>query len=254
MSSHNQGGTSRRTSRLVPFLIALTACAFTSVVLGFSAWFVFGKNPAVVAIKPSKVLPEPVPQMTTSLAPKPETPSDTAAKESAPPPDTVVVEGGTVELGGNDAKTPARKVAVDSFYVATTEVTNEQYQEFVKDSKAKAPGGWRNDDFPSGTANEPVTGVTWRDAVDFCKWLSSKKGLTVRLPTEAEWELAARGPQGSKFPWGNEWSDRAAASEGKSGFIHAVKSYPAGRAACGAYDMAGNVWELVSDTLDAEGK
>ncbi|HKE59480.1 MAG TPA: SUMF1/EgtB/PvdO family nonheme iron enzyme [Pyrinomonadaceae bacterium] len=238
----------------MPFLVALTVCAFTSVVLGFSAWFAFGKNPAVAANKPSKVLAEAAPQMSVSPATRPDTPPDTAAKESAPPPDTVSVTGGTVELGARDANTPARKVAVEPFYIADTEVTNEQYQEFVKDSKSKAPAGWKNDDFPDGTASEPVTGITWQNAVDFCNWLSTKKGLKVRLPSEAEWELAARGPEGSKYPWGNEWNDRAAASDGKAGFVHAVKSYPAGRAACGAYDLAGNVWELVADTLDAEGK
>jgi formylglycine-generating enzyme required for sulfatase activity len=222
--------------------------------MGFSAWFVFGKNPAVAANRPPKVLTEAAPQMTASLATRPETPNETAAKESAPPPDTVGVEGGTVEIGGTDAKIPARKVAVEAFHIADTEVTNEQYQEFVKDAKAKAPVGWRNNEFPNGSANEPVTGVTWQDAVDYCKWLSTKKGVPVRLPSEAEWELAARGPGGSKYPWGNEWNDRAAASEGKSGFVHAVKSYPAGRAACGAYDLAGNVWEWVADTVDAEGK
>jgi sulfatase modifying factor 1 len=66
--------------------------------------------------------------------------------------------------------------------------------------------------------------------------------------------LAARGPQGLKYPWGNEWDERAAASEKKHGFVHAVKSYPAGRSACGAYDMAGNVWEWVGDVRDPEGK
>ena len=159
-----------------------------------------------------------------------------------------------LELGGTDSTVPAQRVAVDSFFISETEVTNHQYQEFIKETNHKAPVSWKNGDFPLGAANEPVTGVTWQDAVDYCQWLSTKIGATVRLPAEAEWELAARGPQGLKYPWGNEWDDRAAASETKHGFVHAVKSYPAGRSPCGAYDMAGNVWEWVSDVRSSEAK
>jgi formylglycine-generating enzyme required for sulfatase activity len=241
----------RRTSRLVPFLIALTICAFSSVVLGFSAWILFGKNPAVAANKAPKVFEAAQPIAAPSRT---EAPSGEQPKESAPPPDTVVVGAGTVEIGGGDEKNPARKVAVEPFYMADTEVTNQLYQDFVKGANAKAPVGWKDGEFPPGSANKPVTDVTWQDAVDFCKWYSTKTGLTVRLPSEAEWELAAHGPQNSKYPWGNDWDDRAAASDSNSGFVHAVKSYPGGRAACGAYDLAGNVWEWVADTFDVDGK
>ena len=171
-----------------------------------------------------------------------------------PPPGTLLVGGGIFELGGTDSTLPAQRIAVDPFFISETEVTNQQYQEFLKETKHRSPGTWKDGDFPPGAANEPVTGVTWQDAVDYCQWLSTKLNATVRLPAEAEWELAARGPEGLKYPWGNEWDDRAAASEKKLGFVHAVKSYPAGRSACGAYDMAGNVWEWVADVRDSEGK
>jgi len=246
---------SRRTSRFVPFLIALTVCAASAVALGFSAWYLVGKNPAAAIEKHPKVLSESV---QAGVPAESAAANANASKESAPnasttpPAGTLFVAGGMVEIGGTDATAPAQKVAVDPFFIGETEVTNHQYQEFLKETNHAPPGGWKDGDFPPGAANEPVTGVTWQDAVDYCQWLSTKMKATVRLPLEAEWELAARGPQGLKYPWGNDWDDRAAASENKHGFVHAVKSYPAGRSSCGAYDMAGNVWEWVADEVNVQ--
>ena len=246
---------SRRTSRFVPFLVAISVCAISSVMLGFSAWYLFGKSASPstnkrAAVQGATTISEPAASPGNTEAPK----GSPAPAANVPPPGTVFVAGGMLELGGTDPNVPAQKVAVDPFFIGETEVTNEQYQEFVKETNRKAPHGWTDGAFPAGAANEPVTGVTWQDAVDYCQWLSTKIGGTVRLPTEAEWELAARGPQGLKYPWGNEWDDRAAASENKRGFVHAVKSYPAGRSPCGAYDMAGNVWEWVGDARDSQDK
>jgi len=253
---------SRRTSRFVPFLIALTVCAATAVTLGFSAWYVFGKTPATSDNKRPKVLPDSAMQaaaLAGSAAPanansSKDSSSPPNSSPAAPPAGTLYVAGGILELGGADSTVPAQKVNVDPFFISEIEVTNHQYQEFIKETNHRAPTGWKDGDFPLGAANEPVTGVTWQDAVDYCQWLSTKVGATARLPSEAEWEMAARGPQGLRYPWGNEWDDRAAASEKKQGFVHAVRSYPAGRSPCGAYDMAGNVWEWVADVRDPEGK
>jgi toxoflavin biosynthesis protein ToxD len=245
---------SRRTSRFVPFLIALTVCAGSAVTLGFSAWYLFGKNPAAVDNKRPKVLPDSSDQAAAGSAEPTANANSSKDASNAPPPGTLFVEGGMLELGGTGSTVPAQRINVDPFFISETEVTNQQYHEFVKETKHQAPVGWKDGEFPPGGANEPVTGVTWQDAVDFCQWLSTKIGAPVRLPGEAEWELAARGPQGHKYPWGDEWDDRAAASEKKNGFVHTVKSYPAGRSSCGAYDMAGNVWEWVVDVRDAEGK
>ena len=249
---------SRRTSRFVPFLIALTICAATALTLGFSAWYLFGKNPAASKNTTASVI------MDSAVPATPKEPARTAenagsAKEPgapspAPPTGTLPVAGGLFEFGGSGSTIPAQKVAIESFFISETEVTNEQYQEFVKETNHQAPHGWNEGHYPAGTANRPVTGVSWQDAVDYCQWLSTRVGALVRLPLEAEWELAARGQQGFKYPWGNEWDDRAAASENKNGFVHAVRSYPAGRSPFGAYDMAGNVWEWVGDVHDSEGK
>jgi formylglycine-generating enzyme required for sulfatase activity len=253
---------SRRTSRFVPFLIALTVCAASAVAIGFTAWYLFGKSPAAVNNGRPRVLPESATKAgaANTAAANPNAPKDAAPQPNAnanpaqPPNGTLYVAGGMFELGGTDATLPAQRVAVDPFFISETEVTNQQYQEFLKETKHRSPGGWKDGEFPLGAANEPVTGIAWQDAVDYCQWLSTKLNATVRLPGEAEWELAARGPEGLKYPWGKEWDDRAAASEKKNGFVHAVKSYPAGRSACGAYDMAGNVWEWVGDVRDPEGK
>jgi formylglycine-generating enzyme required for sulfatase activity len=100
-----------------------------------------------------------------------------------------------------------------------------------------------------------VVSVTWQDAVDYCEWLSGKIGAEVRLPNEKEWRLAAAGESSLKYPWGNEWKPRAANYKDTKLGVRPVKSFPEGRSPCGAYDMAGNVWEWTSDdALDHEGK
>ena len=259
IGSRNQSTMSGRTSRFVPFLIALTICATSAVALGFGAWHFFGKNPTTVSNKTPKVISDAAVQAATAGGPEAAPANGNTPKEpatapntgaTAPPPGTLYVTGAMLELGGSDPTVPAQRVSVDSFFISETEVTNQQYQDFVKQTGHRGPAGWKDGEYPLGAANEPVTGVSWQDAVEYCEWLSSKLGETVRLPAEAEWELAARGPQGLKFPWGNEWDDRAAASEKKQGFVHAVKSYPVGRSPCGAYDMAGNVWEWVGDVRE----
>ena len=254
LSVRNQVAMSRRTSRFVPFLIALTVCAATAVMLGFSAWYLFGENPTANKNISSKVLLDSAVTAPATDAARTAGDAKSSKESGTAPPGTLPVSGGLIEIGGTGSTIPAQKVAVDSFFIGETEVTNEQYLEFVKETNHQAPHGWKDGHYPAGAANQPVTGVTWQDAVDYCQWLSTRIGANVRLPLEAEWELAARGQQAFRYPWGNEWDDRAAASENKNGFVHAVKSYPAGRSPFGAYDMAGNVWEWVGDVRDSDGK
>jgi formylglycine-generating enzyme required for sulfatase activity len=234
--------------RLLPFAIAIVVCVLTAMVLASGLWYFFGdsrgagqKEVAELTRPPVEQAPVPV------MAP--------ARKTVTAPAGELPVAGGVVTLGGDESEGPTRKIVVEAFSIGETEVTNEQYREFVQATGRKAPASMKDGEYRPGTASEPVTMVTWQDAVDYCRWLSQKIEATVRLPTEAEWELAARGPGNVKYPWGNEWQDRAAACKERKGQVRPVKSYPAGRSPCGAYDMAGNVWEWVSDEArDGEGK
>jgi formylglycine-generating enzyme required for sulfatase activity len=237
-------------SRLVPLTVAGLVCFVTAVALGYGGWLLFGTHAREESERPAEL---------RQSQPAPATPEQTPAaarKESATAPaGELPVSGGEVTLGGEGTGLPLRRVIVKPFLVAETETTNEQYREYLKEAGRPAPSHWKDGEFPAGAALEPVSGVTWQEAADYCKWLSGKLGATVRLPTEAEWEFAARGAQNLKYPWGNEWDARASSSTETGGRVRAVKSYPAGRSPVGAYDMAGNVWEWVEDeATDAEGR
>ena len=231
-------------SRLLPFSVASVICFSIAVILGYGGWYLFGTHNRhasgdVVEIRQT---PSAQPETTTST-PAPDEPQTPML---APAGELPVMEG-EVLLGGGETGLPLRREFVEAYAIAETEVTNDQYREFTQATGHKAPVGWKNDEFSPGSALEPVTGVTWQDAVDYCKWLSEKTGANVRLPTEAEWEHAARGKDNYMYPWGSEWNERAAASQESNGRVRAVKSYPAGKSPFGAYDMAGNVWEWVAD-------
>ncbi len=170
-------------------------------------------------------------------------PTPTSAPEGM-----VLVKGGKFMMGTNDptadpADKPSREVTVGNFYLDQYEVTNEQYQEFVKQTGRKAPKGWTGSDFPGGEGKFPVANVTWNDADEYAKWAGK------RLPTEAEWEYAARGSgQDRAYPWGNDWSDKLSNSkeDGRGGAMP-VGSYPGGATKDQIFDMAGNVSEWVAD-------
>ncbi|HXV44695.1 MAG TPA: SUMF1/EgtB/PvdO family nonheme iron enzyme, partial [Anaerolineae bacterium] len=100
---------------------------------------------------------------------------------------------------------PQHRVHISEFYIGKYPLTNEQYATFIKATKHRGPNHWKGGKIPSGKENHPVVNVSWDDIVAFCEWLSRESGRTCRLPTEAEWEKAARGTDGLIFPWGNEW-------------------------------------------------
>ena len=168
------------------------------------------------------------------------------------------VEGGTFQMGRSDvsldskdtydlSQYPARPVSVKTFWMDKTEVTNEQYADFVRETKHSPPSYWSNGMAPAGQAQWPVSDVSLDDANAFAKWRSNRDDVKCRLPTEDEWEYAARnGSQDTFYPWGNQWlADRANVHTNS---LQAVGSYPQGASRWGVLDLIGNVWELTATT------
>jgi len=145
-------------------------------------------------------------------------------------------------------ESPARMIYLSSYYIDKYEVSNSQYKKFMRSTDHAAPAYW--DHRKLNIANHPVTGVNWFDANAYCRW--NKK----RLPTEAEWEKAARGPAGSIYPWGNtldiEKANFSKGNTGKNMVTTPIDSYPEGSSYYGAYNMAGNVFEWVQDWYDPD--
>ena len=152
---------------------------------------------------------------------------------------------GSPEGEGDNNEQPQHTVFLDAFYIDKYEVTNAQYKQFMDATGHKAPEYW--DDEKYNQPNQPVVGVTWHDAVAYAKWAGK------RLPTEAEWEKAARGVDGRKYPWGNEWnSSKCNSNVGGDEYKYTapVGSFPDGASPYGVMDMAGNVWEWCADWYD----
>ncbi|MCX6031433.1 MAG: SUMF1/EgtB/PvdO family nonheme iron enzyme [Chloroflexi bacterium] len=143
-----------------------------------------------------------------------------------------------------DDEKPQHRVYVPEFYINKYPVINDQYAVFIKVTMRKAPQDWANGQIPANKGDHPVVNVTWEDAVAFCDWLCVATGRSIRLPTEAEWEKAARGADGRIYPWGNQAPNKTLCNFGNNeGDTMAVGQYSAGTSPCGALDMSGNVWE-----------
>jgi len=149
---------------------------------------------------------------------------------------------------GESDEDPQHTIYLDEYYVDKYEVTNRQYRQFCEETQheqPKDPGFAGLPDYFVECPDYPVVNVTWNDAVAYCEWAGK------RLPTEAEWEKAARGSDVRKYPWGSEEPDATRANfTGQNGRTTKVGSYPEGASPCGVLDMAGNVWEWCSDRYD----
>ena len=228
----------KQSSMLVPIIAAAAI-----VVLGvfFLWWFVFRES-------------KPEPSKPTEVAVTPPAPTSTPPAQPAPPapPPTpvapegmVYVPGGTYTIGRDDGDaiaSPAHSVTLTPFFIDRTEVTNSEYKKFVDATGHRAPSDWKDGSYPANRDNWPVVNVSWQDANDYADWIGK------RLPTESEWEAAARGTDKRLYPWGNEWQSGYANVRTKA--ITEVGQFKDGASPAGALDMVGNVWEWTSDVFD----
>ena len=185
--------------------------------------------------------PDPTPTITNNQGEIiPDTPKTKA--------DLVEIPGGTFQMGRNDGtpqERPQHSVTVQTFLMDRAEVTNEEYAEFVRDRNYEAPSHWlRGKPLPL-QEKWPVVNVSPLDAEAFAQWRSSRDGVTYRLPTEEEWEYAARsGGVYKAYPWGDRWEDgRAVVKEADA---KPVGSFTEGANRWGVVDLIGNVWEWTS--------
>ncbi len=157
----------------------------------------------------------------------------------------VLIPAGEYTMGSNDwwpKSQPEHTRILDAFYMDLFEVTNRRYKEFVDATDYKHPKHWTNGIIPRERLDHPVTYVNWFDADNFCKWDSK------RLPTEAEWEKAARGTDKRTFPWGDKFAkEKGNTPQYGHGDTMIVGSFPQGVSPYGVHDMAGNVFEWVND-------
>ncbi|MCD6552686.1 MAG: formylglycine-generating enzyme family protein [Chloroflexi bacterium] len=203
---------------------------------------------------PMPPTPTPRPTFTPASTPvvgeTPEATSQPAEETTQPAADMVLIPAGPFIMGSDSDdpdEAPQHEVDLPAFEIDLFEVTNAQFAAFVEatgyqtDAEKGGEAGWRGF-YTEGKDNHPVVKVSWNDAVAYCKWVGK------RLPTEAEWEKAARGTDGRIYPWGNEW-DPARLNSYQSGYrgTTPVGSFADGVSPYGVFDMAGNVWEWTAD-------
>jgi sulfatase modifying factor 1 len=167
-------------------------------------------------------------------------------------PDVVVIPGGSFVMGsehGQENERPCHRVSLDSFKIGRFPVTHGEYRVFLESTQSAAPPFFSDPLFAH--PERPVVGVSWDDAVVYCRWLSGRTGDEVRLPTEAEWEYAARGGrEAALYPWGDEppWEKGFAGCDPVTGGPARVgTNEPNG---FGLYDMSEGVHEWCSDYYD----
>lgn len=160
-------------------------------------------------------------------------PSVTVAKDGK---EMIYIPAGEF-LMGEDKRT----VSVPAFYIDKYPVTNAEYKKFVEATGYPVPSSWVRGTYAAGKDHHPVTQVNWDDAAAYAQWAGK------RLPTDDEWEKAARGTDGRTYPWGNEW-DKTRANTCETKILNTTpvgQFSPQGDSPYGVADMGGNVWEWV---------
>ncbi len=185
--------------------------------------------------------------------------SQPTESRNAPAPDIsgemILIPGGTAIVGSDDNEVeyvvrtwqvsrdalkdelPKRKVTMKGFYIDQYEVTNAQYKQFVAATRYPPPLHWKEGTYAANTGNHPVTFVAWDDAYAYAQWAGK------RLPTDEEWEIAARGLYGQRFPWGDVFAPQQANMNNPEGNVAPVGSHQNDVSAYKVYDMGGNVME-----------
>ncbi|MCX7956512.1 MAG: formylglycine-generating enzyme family protein [Endomicrobia bacterium] len=164
-------------------------------------------------------------------------------------PGMIYIPQGEFTIGsdkGYPYEGPKQKVILKAFFIDKTEVTNRQYKRFIDNTNYSAPPHWKNNTYPEGEDDYPVVNVSFEDAQAYANWVGK------RLPTEFEWEKAARGTDERVFPWGNIWEKNASniAWLLRLGKIKKVASHNVDISIYGCYDMAGNVREWTSSKFE----
>lgn len=248
---------------VVTILVAIIGCVATI------AAALIGILPEIIRSTPTTGTQMPALTVATTTPPAPAPELPTATLQPPPLPTAVpalgpgstqisdidgmkllYVPAGEFTMGSNDGEAdekPPHQVYLDAFRIDQTEVTNAMYAKCVKAGACQAPSStqsYTHDRYYGTTqfANYPVVYVSWDDAQKYCKWAGGD------LPTEAQWEKAARGTDGRLYPWGNDAPDKTRLNYNMEvGDTTQVGAYPTGASFHGALDMAGNVWELVRD-------
>ncbi len=213
------------------------------VLLAVLGWLISRSDSSPSPTTQSEAVTAVTPEQLTTPPPAP------SPVEPVPPEGMVYIPGGEFRLGrneGDEYERPAHLVTVKPFFIDRTEVTNEQYQKFVDETGYPSPPSWPGRHFPVGKEQFPVTDVTWEDAMAYAEWAGK------RLPTEEEWEFAARGTDGRIYPWGNILQAGLAnitdSKEQKRSFTP-VGQYPQGASPFGVLDLSGNAWEWTASDL-----
>ena len=221
--------------RLVKIIVVLIC-----LILLFSALIVSGFR--------IRDLFEPAPQSAPPLTQPSASPLPTAVNPiPATPSGMVYIPDGVFRMGSEDADTyesPVHEVTVAPFFMDRTEVSNEQYAAFLKATNHAAPPDWKDNQYPPNAGQMPVVNVSWQDANDYAAWAGK------RLPTEAEWEFAARTTDRRRYPWGMKW-DTAKANTNETGLNRPaeVGYYADAANPFGLLNMAGNVWEWTASEV-----